>query len=325
MTSTPSPSPSATFTPTATYTFTPNPSVPTLFPMSIAAMRHGFYPGSEIVVDEELDPGANYRRYYVYYLSEGLKIYALLTIPNDDPPADGWPGIVFNHGYIPPNEYRTTEKYEGYVDRLARSRYMVFRIDYRGHGHSEGVAQGPYGNPGYEVDVLNAVASLKRHPQVNPKKIGMWGHSMGGYLTLRTMVISDSIKAGVIWSGVVGDYPDLLYNWPEGPGPVPLPGDSRKWMSDWPTRFGTPKENPTFWDSISANSYLADLSGPLQIHYGTADADVPPQFSEKLARQVRAAGRKVEIYAYQGDDHNLANYFNLAMDRTIEFFDSILK
>ena len=288
-------------------------------------MRHGFYPGSDIVLDEELAAGANYRRYYVYYLSEGFKIYALLTIPDGDVPADGWPGIVFNHGYIPPNEYRSTEKYEGYVDRLARSGYVIFRIDYRGHGHSEGSAQGAYGDPGYEVDVLNAVASLKRHPQVNPKKIGMWGHSMGGYLTLRTMVISDSVKAGVIWSGVVGDYPDLLYKWPEGPGAVPTPGDARKWMSDWPTKFGTPEENPTFWNSISANSYLADLSGPLQLHYGTADADVPPQFSETLAEQMRAAGRAVEIYAYQGDDHNLSSYFNLAMDRTIAFFDSILK
>ena len=36
---------------------------------------------------------------------------------------------------------------------------------------------------------------------------------MGGYLTLRSMVISHDIKVGVIWAGVVGDYEDLLYNW----------------------------------------------------------------------------------------------------------------
>ena len=286
-------------------------------------MRQGSYPGSEIVVDQGLDAGANYQRNYVYYRSQGLKIYALLTVPDGKMPSGGWPGIVFNHGYIPPAEYHTTVNYVNYVDRLARSGYVVFRIDYRGHGHSEGAAQGAYGDPGYEVDVLNAVASLKRYPLVNPQKIGMWGHSMGGYLALRDMVISKDIKVGVIWSGVVAAYPDLLYNWPIGPR-IP-PANSRKWMDDWPAQFGTPEENPAFWDSISANSYLADLSGPLQLHYGTSDEEVPPAFSEKLAEQVRAVGKAVEIYVYLGDDHNLSSYFDLAMDRTIAFFDAVLK
>jgi len=286
-------------------------------------MRQGSYPGSEIVVDQKLDAGADYQRYYVYYLSQGFKIYALLTVPDGKMPKGGWPGIVFNHGYIPPAEYHTTERYVAYVDRLARSGYVVFRIDYRGHGHSEGEAEGAYGDPGYEVDVLNAVASLKRYPQVNPQKIGMWGHSMGGYLTLRCMVISKDVKVGVIWSGVVAPYPDLLYNWPAGPS-IP-PANSRQWMDDWPAQFGTPEENPAFWDSISANSYLADLSGPLQLHYGSADEEVPPSFSESLAEQAGAAGHPVELYVYLGDDHNLTNYFNLAMDRTIAFFDAVLK
>ena len=52
----------------------------------------------------ELDRGANYRRYYASYFSEGLRIYALLTVPFGEPPAGGWPAIVFNHGYIPPDE-----------------------------------------------------------------------------------------------------------------------------------------------------------------------------------------------------------------------------
>jgi dipeptidyl aminopeptidase/acylaminoacyl peptidase len=142
-----------------------------------------------------------------------LKIYALLTVPEGEVPAGGWPAIVFNHGYIPPDIYRTTERYIAYVDKLARSGYIVFRIDYRGHDQSQGEATGAYGNPGYLVDVLNAVASIKKLPQANPERIGMWGHSLGGFLTLRAMVISKDIKAGVIWAGVVGSYPDLVYNW----------------------------------------------------------------------------------------------------------------
>ena len=110
-------------------------------------------------------------------------------MPNGEAPEGGWPAIVFNHGYIPPSVYRTTERYIAYVDQLARSGYIVFRIDYRGHDRSEGNASGAYGDPGYTVDVLNALASIKQFPQANPERIGMWGHSMGGFLTLRAMVL----------------------------------------------------------------------------------------------------------------------------------------
>ena len=85
---------------------------------------------------------------------------------------------------FPPDVYRTTERYIAYVDWIARSQYIVFRIDYRGHDQSEGEASGAYGDPGYAIDVLNAVAAIKNFPQANPQKIGMWGHSMGGYLNL---------------------------------------------------------------------------------------------------------------------------------------------
>ena len=83
--------------------------------------------------------------------------------------------------------------------------------------------RGAYGDTGYTVDVLNAVSALKRYPMVDPERIGMWGHSMGGYLTLRAMVISPDIKVGVIWAGVVGSYEDMLYNWRRSDGPTPTP------------------------------------------------------------------------------------------------------
>lgn len=287
-------------------------------------MRTGDYPGSDIEVVRELERGTNYRRYYVYYLSEGLKIYALLTIPNGDMPPGGWPGIVFNHGYIPPDVYRTTARYTAYVDQLARNGYVVFRIDYRGHDQSEGEARGAYGSPGYQADVLNAVSSLQRHPQVNPQKIGMWGHSMGGYLTLRAMVISDQVKAGVIWAGVVASYPDMLYNWRRTGSFTPRPG-SINWRQTWVAQYGTPEQNPAFWNAISANNYLADLSGPLQLHHGTLDEDVPLSFSVRLAEQARAAGQTADLYVYEGDNHNISKYFSTAMGRTIAFFDSVLK
>ena len=310
--------------PAATPTFAPT-RTPTLNPMSILGLRARAYPGSDIIIEKELASAANYHRYYASYRSDGLKIYALLTIPDGEMPAGGWPAIVFNHGYIPPKEYRTTERYIAYVDWLARSGYVVFRIDYRGNDQSEGKPGGAYGDPGYTIDVMNAVASIQRYPVVNPLKIGMWGHSMGGFLTLRTMVISKDIKAGVIWSGVVGTYYDLFYNWhPNQPTPTPVP-DGHGWRSEWVKSHGTPKQDPDFWDSLSANAYLADLSGPLQLHHGLADAEVPVQFSENLAAAVQSIGGTAELYTYPANDHNLSQSFTLAMQRTIAFYDKYLK
>ncbi|MEP7358617.1 MAG: alpha/beta fold hydrolase [Anaerolineales bacterium] len=321
---------SGTPVPTVTASATPLPSAtPTLHPMSIAAMRQREYPGSDIVFEKELDPGSNYSRYYASYQSEGLKIYALLTIPNGDPPPSGWPVIIFNHGYIPPSQYRTTSRYVAYVDRLAQAGYIVLRSDYRGHDQSEGVAQGAYGSPGYVVDVLNAVASAKRLPQADPQRIGMWGHSMGGYITLRSMVISPDIKAGVIWGGVVAPYPDVFARGtPTGPTPAtpqtPSPG-GRGWRQSWVQQYGTPEENPAFWNGISANSFLGDLSGPIQLHHATTDEEVPVEASELLYAELQAAGEPAELYTYPGDNHNLSGYFTTAMNRTIEFFDRYLK
>ena len=293
-------------------------------PLSIEMMREGEYPGSPILREETLEPGDGYSRYDMYYNSEdGLRIYALLTVPDGERPDSGWPVIIFNHGYIPPDVYRTTERYVEYVDEIARSGYIVFRPDYRGHDRSEGVARGAYGYPDYTIDVLNAVASIKNYPDADPERIGMWGHSMGGYITLRAMVISDDIKVGVIWAGVVASYPDMVYKWNE------LAADTPENFSGWRTSlaatYGTPSQNPIFWDAISANSYLADLSGPIQLHHGTGDVEVPVEFSTTLYQQLQVARIPAELYIYENDDHNLSNSFDLAMQRTIRYFDTYLK
>lgn len=340
------PSPTATATPTATPSLTPTPE----HPLMVEVMRRRDYPGSELTIETKLDPGDNYDRYIASYLSDGHKIYALLTVPNTLRPESGWPIIVFNHGYVPPDEYRTTERYVQYVDYFARSGYIVFRSDYRGHGDSEGEARGPYSNPDYVIDVLNGMAAVRTHPDADPERVGLWGHSMGGYITLRAMVVSDEIDAGVIWGGVVAPYPDLFNR--AGAVATAIAADpiavtataeaaqatatSRamtatpafrggRWRSGLMDTYGTPEENPTFWNAISSNAYLADISGPLQLHHAITDETVPAAASTLLYDQMTALGLPVELYLYDNDSHDIDNNFYTAMRRSLAFFDLHVK
>jgi dipeptidyl aminopeptidase/acylaminoacyl peptidase len=296
----------------------------------IEVMRQHEYPGSEITIEQTLDPGVNYDRYIASYLSEGLKIYALLTVPQGEKPESGWPVIVFNHGYIPPDQYRTTERYVAYVDGFARNGYIVFRSDYRGHDRSEGEPSSGHTSPDYTVDVLNAVASLKRYPDADPDRIGMWGHSMGGGITVRAMVVSQDIKAGVVWAGTTAPYSELIETWRHwqsgGPTATPDPDHPRRrGLQEMFDTYGTPEENPEFWAAMSPTSYLEDLSSPLQLHHGTADESVPLEFSENLYAQLAAIDDRTELYIYEGDNHNISNNFGTAMQHSIDFFDQYVK
>ena len=361
-TATPSPAPSSTATaiptatPTATATLSPTPTPTPEHPLMVEVMRRRDYPGSALTIEQTLEPGDNYNRTIASYLSDGNKIYALLTVPTGRLPDSGWPIIVFNHGYVPPDEYRTTERYVQYVDYFARSGYIVFRSDYRGHGSSEGEARGPYSNPDYVIDVLNGMAAVRTHPDADPERVGLWGHSMGGYITLRAMVVSDEIDAGVIWGGVVAPYPDLFnragavatavaadplavtataeaaqatatsraLTATQSPGSTPAFRGGR-WRNSLIDTYGTPEENPAFWASISSNAYLADISGPLQLHHAITDETVPAAASTLLYDQMTALGLPVELYLYDNDSHDIDNNFYTAMRRSLEFFDLHVK
>src|SRR3989344_2566762 len=84
---------------------------------------------------------------------------------------------------------------------------------------------------------------------VHAERIGMWGHSLGGSVTLRSMVVSPDIRAGVIWGGVVGTYQEIFNEWwSKRVGPTFTPSQ-RERQANRPTRqsfiekFGEPADS----------------------------------------------------------------------------------
>lgn len=297
--------------------------------LSLEYLRSQDYPGSEIVIENVLPSEENYNRYIASYHSQGLKIYALLLVPNGQKPQGGFPVIVLNHGYIIPDKYTPDGNYVPYADAFADAGYIVFKPSYRGHGESEGKPTSAYFSPDYLVDDLNAISSIKKYKSVNPKKIGVWGHSMGGNITFKDVVVDkENIKAAVIWSGVTAPMNEIIYNWQGRVSYKPDALDLRlryqnlEFLTD---TYGSPSENPEFWNSIDPNNYLEDINVPIQIHVGLSDIQVPADFSKGLYERLKKVGKEVEYFEYEGANHDINQSFQSAMKETIDFFNRYLK
>lgn len=298
-------------------------------PLSIEYLRSRSYPGSDIKIEQTLADALKFHQYIASYQSDGLKIYALLLVPKGQKPANGWPTILFNHGYIPPDKYQTTARYVDYENAFANAGYIVFKSDYRGNGKSEGTPGSAYYSANYVIDDLNALASVKKYPDTNPDKVGIYGHSLGGNLTLKDLVIRpNDVKAAVIWGGVVGTYNDLINNWQSRVSYHPVQEDlflRNLNRQNLISQYGTPESNPTFWNSIDPRNFVGDITAPVQLDVGGADNEVPPDFSKSLYDQMQSLGKTSEYFVYPGSDHNISQGFNLAMQRSIAFFDKYLK
>jgi dipeptidyl aminopeptidase/acylaminoacyl peptidase len=320
-------------TASATSTITPTPTESEVIyevgrEITIPYLRDLQITGSEIAFEQELDHTYYYQQHLVSYISEGNKIYGLLTIPHGEPPEGGFKAIIFNHGYIPPTAYRTTERYIAYIDYLARSGFVVFKIDYRGHGESQGEPSGSYFSPGYTIDSITALKSLQMMDIIDPQGIGMWGHSMAGNLVLRAMLIEPEVKAGVIWAGAVYSYDDFVkygiddntYRPPATPETQGTP-DRRRGRREIFDTYGRPDTRVDYWQAVSLTENIEYLNSPLQLHHAEDDPVVNIGYSFDLAAVLQENGKEYEFYTYEGGGHNLISpYFDQAMLRTVEFF-----
>ncbi len=304
-------------------------SLPAMFehPLSIEKLRSRTYQATPLVRESIVAQNAAYTKYLISYQSDRLKIYGVMAVPRSADGGQKLPAILFNHGYIPPDQYINTEKYVAYIDTFARAGYVVLMPDYRGHGESQGNPEGGYFSPGYTIDVLNAYESLKKDSTVDPKRIGMWGHSMGGHVSVRAAAINPDIKSIVIWAGVVGRYEDifnLFFRRPSREGTQQQQARWRTTRSQIVGRYGEPDENSEFWTSIDAVKYLAK-DQEFQIHHGAVDSTVNVEVSRVFQKYLQSKKFTSEYFEYPYEDHNINGpSFVVAMQRAIDFFDQNL-
>lgn len=298
------------------------------YDLTIPYLRSRTYKSSLAKLDR-ISANQNYISNTTSYLSDGLKVYGLLTIPVGETPSGGWPAIVFVHGYIPPKLYETLgQSYSAYVDYLGSNGFVVFKIDLRGNGNSDGTPGGAYYSADYVIDTLNAYSALQNASFINPKRIGLWGHSMAGNVVMRSFAAKPDIPAVVIWAGAGYTYTDLSRFGIQDNSYRPQPTGSfqQNRRAQIRQKYGDPKDGNPFWKLVAVTDYLKDLKGAIQIHHAQDDQTVNIGYSLELIKLLDKTSVVHELEQYPTGGHNITGTsFNLAMQRTVEFFQKYLK
>jgi dienelactone hydrolase len=277
-------------------------------------------------------------RRVVSFSVDKLQQFALVVEPTGEPPVAGWPVIIANHGHHPnPPDYgrRTAD---GVTDRpgdyyrdvplaFARRGFMVVAPDFRGHNDSQGVefTGGLLEAYWYSRDSIAAFRALSSLPRADTSRVFMWGHSMGGEVTLRSVLaLGSELMGATIWSSVAAEpWQRALRSSPSEPGSdidygSPNPGTValEKWLSSLSFEFEP-------WQG-DATRFVRELEVPLLIHHAEHETAVPFSRSESLSKKLDGLDKTHWFYRYDGDEHMFRGQrFEQAVDRDAEIFNSI--
>ncbi len=326
------PTPTLTPIPTATRT-----TVQAIYPYTIEGLRKHKFQSGKVTIGEKLLESEYFTRYQIEYPSDGLTITGILQVPTSGEAP--YPVIVMNHGFFSRTVYNSGDGTDRAAEFLNRYGYLTVSSDYRSWGDSETDVSLFYS--GLAIDVVNLMNAIPSIPQADPDRIGMWGHSMGGGITLKVLTIDSRVKAAVIYSSVSADFADIIDRW--GPGCYGdvyagelafgcnssdiLPVDS---PADLTASYFNSVVDPVILKAVSPFYHLDKVTAPVQINYGTEDgltfAGTPPEWSTKMYDGFIAANKDAQIFSQQGEGHSFIGepWFEF-MRRSLRFFDKYVK
>lgn len=209
------------------------------------------------------------------------------------PAAPKVPGIVFVHGagYAQSVLNRwggySTERFQ-FNQFLAQRGYLVLDLDYRGSsGYGREWRTDVYLHLGGKdlQDELAGVDYLKTIPYLDADRLGIWGVSYGGFMTLMALFTApDVFRAGSAWAAVV-DWENYQRHYTQ-------------------ERLRTPESEPEAYRRSSPISHVVGLKGHLQIIHGMADDNVHFQDAAQLIDALVAAGKDFETLIYPQENHS---------------------
>jgi len=169
--------------------------------------------------------------------------------------------------------------------------------------------------------VLPGVDKVVAMGIADPKRLGVFGWSYGGYSTLSLIVQTDRFKAAVSGSGIS----NLLTYYAQ------LRPDGSDWTGFTESRQGhiggTPWQNRERYIENSPFFYLDRMQTPVLLEYGDADTIVDPFNSRETFVALRRLGKTATLVGYVGEGHGLGKLSNQIdfSNRMMDWFDKYLK
>ncbi|MGC8487697.1 MAG: prolyl oligopeptidase family serine peptidase [Clostridia bacterium] len=229
---------------------------------------------------------------------DGFRFHADLYRPPHPRETPG-PALIYVHGgpmrqmragFHPMHPYAVFHAWNQY---LLQQGYVILSIDFRGGtGYGVDFERGNYQGPGQGdlADVIAGARHLKTLPDVDPARVGIWGLSYGGYLTLLSLTkFPQEFRMGVNIAGM------WTYAESTGVGRVRF----------WERRLGGPRrpETEVHYREASPADFADQLTAPLLNLHGTADESVEFQQLDQIVRDLTRLHKAFEVMYYPGETH----------------------
>lgn len=233
----------------------------------------------------------SYPQFLTFDTEDGVTLNAMIIKPTDFDKNKKYPVLIFGYGGPGSQMVRNGWGRSNLLwhNLLAQKGYIIFSLDNRGTGgRGKAFKNLAYGDIGKWMifDHIEGAKYLAKLPYVDKERIGIWGWSGGGYLTLMALTKgSDYFKAGIAVASV---------------------SDFRFYDSIWTERYmGLPQDNAAGYDSTSALNYVDKYKGNLLIIHGAADDNVHAQNSMQFIEKMQSANKQFDLMLYPGKSHSL--------------------
>ncbi len=232
------------------------------------------------------------REFFSFTTDEGTELYGWIMRPAGFDETKKHP--VFMTQYSGPgSESVFVERLSGgdmaIYKPLLEAGYIVACVDPRGTGgRGEAFKKSTYGDLGgpETVDQIAAARYLASMPWVDASRIGIYGWSYGGFVSLNSILKgADVFKAAVAVAPVTSwRFYDTIYT---------------------EIYNGLPQDNPAGYDNNSPINYAELLRGKLLLIHGSGDDNVHVQNSMEMAKALVAAGKQFDMMIYPDDNHSM--------------------
>lgn len=229
-------------------------------------------------------------RFFKISAVDGDSLYASILYPSNFDPQKKYPVIIYVYGG--PGEQIVQNSYFGvWHQLLAQQGYLVFSLDNRGsYGRGRNWERRIYQQLGkLELqDQLEGVKFLKSLSYVDPERIGIWGSSYGGYMTLYALSKApDVFKTGVAIAPVTRwKYYDAIY--------------TERYM-------GLPKDHQFEYQDSAPINFIDNIKANFLLIQGTADDNVHLQQSLVFINELIKKNKRFEMMFYPDRKHSVSD------------------